>query len=117
MLSRPSTYIDKDHFFSPLRQALASAQNKAPVRQWISYISALIQKGVKQLEIKDSRILEALGTYNLDQTMTKEEVLSVFDSEKVAIREVTLPKVRRSEERRVGKECVRPCKSRWSPYN
>src|SRR3546814_14289066 len=22
----------------------------------------------------------------------------------------------RSEERRVGKECVRPCRSRWSPY-
>src|SRR3546814_12186716 len=24
--------------------------------------------------------------------------------------------VRRSEERRVGKECVSPCRSRWSPY-
>src|SRR3546814_19493014 len=23
---------------------------------------------------------------------------------------------RRSEERRVGKECVRPCRYRWSPY-
>src|SRR3546814_17398142 len=23
----------------------------------------------------------------------------------------------RSEERRVGKECVRPCRSRWSPHN
>src|SRR3546814_11715960 len=23
---------------------------------------------------------------------------------------------RRSEERRVGKECVSPCRSRWSPY-
>src|SRR3546814_11233366 len=23
----------------------------------------------------------------------------------------------RSEDRRVGKECVRPCRSRWSPYN
>src|SRR3546814_16746650 len=23
----------------------------------------------------------------------------------------------RSEERRVGKECVRKCKSRWSPYH
>src|SRR3546814_12080045 len=23
----------------------------------------------------------------------------------------------RSEERRVGKECGRPCRSRWSPYN
>src|SRR3546814_20903172 len=23
----------------------------------------------------------------------------------------------RSDERRVGKECVRPCRSRWSPYH
>src|SRR3546814_4861022 len=25
--------------------------------------------------------------------------------------------VMRSEERRVGKECVSPCRSRWSPYH
>ena len=24
---------------------------------------------------------------------------------------------KRSEERRVGKECVQPCRSRWSPYH
>src|SRR3546814_12148069 len=24
---------------------------------------------------------------------------------------------RRSEERRVGKECVSPCRTRWSPYH
>ena len=23
----------------------------------------------------------------------------------------------RSEERRIGKECVQPCRSRWSPYH
>ena len=27
------------------------------------------------------------------------------------------PAIRRSEERRVGKECVQPCRSRWSPYH
>src|SRR3546814_20352062 len=26
-------------------------------------------------------------------------------------------RVRRSEGRRVGKECVSPCRSRWSPYH
>ena len=25
--------------------------------------------------------------------------------------------VKRSEERRVGKECSEPCRSRWSPYH
>src|SRR3546814_5479374 len=29
----------------------------------------------------------------------------------------TSPRPRRSEERRVGKECVSTCRSRWSPYH
>ena len=28
-----------------------------------------------------------------------------------------LKRVTRSEERRVGKECIPPCRSRWSPYH
>ena len=31
--------------------------------------------------------------------------------------EVTDENLERSEERRVGKECVQPCRSRWSPYH
>src|SRR3546814_13672967 len=34
-----------------------------------------------------------------------EELFTVFD------------RLRRSEERRVGKECVSTCRSRWSPYH
>src|SRR3546814_11771185 len=30
---------------------------------------------------------------------------------------VSIELVKRSEERRVGKECVSPCRSRWSPYH
>src|SRR3546814_15050602 len=30
---------------------------------------------------------------------------------------VAVPKGIRSEERRVGKECVSPCRFRWSPYH
>src|SRR3546814_12225842 len=29
----------------------------------------------------------------------------------------TLPMFHRSEERRLGKECVSSCRSRWSPYH
>ena len=32
-------------------------------------------------------------------------------------KETRLPYVTRSEERRVGKECVCQCRSRWSPYH
>src|SRR3546814_13720894 len=35
----------------------------------------------------------------------------------VARREYGLVATLRSEERRVGKECVSTCRSRWSPYN
>src|SRR3546814_19635098 len=33
------------------------------------------------------------------------------------VREARLFKYGRSEERRVGKECVSTCRSRWSPYH
>src|SRR3546814_10540911 len=34
-----------------------------------------------------------------------------------AARAAAAERVRRSEERRVGKECVSTCRSRWSPYH
>src|SRR3546814_15641958 len=35
----------------------------------------------------------------------------------VAVYPRRCPSVERSEERRVGKECVSTCRSRWSPYH
>ena len=35
----------------------------------------------------------------------------------VALREHAPREVARSEERRVGKECLTQCRSRWSPYH
>ena len=43
-----------------------------------------------------------------------------FEDDLAAVRELaqTQPGHRwRSEERRVGKECCTPCRSRWSPYH
>src|SRR3546814_1328928 len=42
------------------------------------------------------------------------EVLLVIDGN---TGQNALAQVRRSEERRVGKECVSTCRSRWSPYH
>ena len=36
---------------------------------------------------------------------------------KILKRQNNLEKIERSEERRVGKECLRLCRSRWSPYH
>src|SRR3546814_13318352 len=35
----------------------------------------------------------------------------------IAMVAIAVDPLRRSEERRVGKECVSTCRSRWSPYN
>ena len=40
---------------------------------------------------------------------------SFFGVDRLWVPEITIPL--RSEERRVGKECVRLCRSRWSPYH
>src|SRR3546814_11654646 len=38
-------------------------------------------------------------------------------SDNAAVIEAVLPGLYRSEERRVGQECVSTCRSRWSPYH
>ena len=50
-------------------------------------------------------------------------LLSIFEdnnktlSDTVIADQLSLDQVYRSEERRVGKECVLSCRSRWSPYH
>src|SRR3546814_16094786 len=39
------------------------------------------------------------------------------DDARVATETVSFPGAHRSQERRVGKECVSTCSSRWSPYH
>src|SRR3546814_16307602 len=71
------------------------------------------------------------GKYGVGYTLTivrKEGVNHVADIEKVVMSYVPTAEVLsnvgaefsfrlRSEERRVGKECVSTCRSRWSPYH
>src|SRR3546814_1257688 len=40
-----------------------------------------------------------------------------METMRAEITELARRKVKRSEERRVGKECVSTCRSRWSPYH
>src|SRR3546814_1941123 len=46
--------------------------------------------------------LESIAPYPGDQPITRERIIIAR---------------KRSEERRVGKECVSTCRSRWSPYH
>src|SRR3546814_2237709 len=52
-------------------------------------------------------------------TLTADIVAAHVGNNSVAISDLSLliNNVHRSEERRVGKECVSTCRSRWSPYH
>src|SRR3546814_20354544 len=50
----------------------------------------------------------------LDGHMTAADVAAIVGARPDAI---MLPKAERSEERRVGKECVSTCRTRWSQYH
>src|SRR3546814_17990891 len=61
--------------------------------------------------VNRSQNLGVIGSY---RTYGGGDALDVFPE----CRELGLSEqMTRSEERRVGKECVRTCRSRWSPYH
>ena len=50
----------------------------------------------------------AAGVITDEELLTYRQFSSIFEGH---------PTPRRSEERRVGKECIAVCRSRWSPYH
>src|SRR3546814_15282571 len=54
-----------------------------------------------------------------DQFVSKSELHSGLDVREIICTPLAVPDkaLNRSEERRVGKECVSTCRSRWSPYH
>src|SRR3546814_7031754 len=53
------------------------------------------------------------------RTEARPRVISWVSERRMAlpVRHLSTAGSQRSEERRVGKECVRTCRSRWSPYH
>src|SRR3546814_1990505 len=50
-------------------------------------------------------------------TTAEFSVAPLLDEPQTRPTRASAAKARRSEERRVGKECVSTCRSRWSPYH
>ena len=82
-----------------------------------------IEKAILQYVLKKITefLGEAWGQYldieaSLTGLQTNPHLLQMSAQEDVVI-QVELEVVIRSEERRVGKECLRLCRSRWSPYH
>src|SRR3546814_12775601 len=83
----------------------------AMLRQYIERAERLLEerKGISD-DIRD--VFAEAKSQGFDPAIMKEMIKRrAIDRQKLAEREA------RSDERRVGKECVSTCRSRWSPYH
>src|SRR3546814_20196305 len=81
---------------------------------------------IEQFEMVDPRLVELLKIFrrhliarfdiNLAGSLV-DEIIGAVTAKDFLGRDQQIAKPVRSEARRVGKECVSTCRSRWSPYN
>src|SRR3546814_5190849 len=72
------------------------------------------------LEAEGVRVCAGVGYQRIAQTQSGVELTCEGHCDTVAAEQVLIATGRRpnrSEERRVGKECVRTCRTRWSTYH
>src|SRR3546814_14709338 len=86
------------------RVAAQHSQNYAP---WYASVPGLIV--ISPYDAADAKGL-------LKAAIRSEDPVVFLENELLYGRSFDVPEVR-SEERRVGKECVSTCRSRWSPYH
>src|SRR3546814_13284104 len=76
------------------------------------------------LEVDDHGVIVTATAKTSGQTGVEMEalvavstaLLTIYDMAKAVDKSMIISNIR-SEERRVGKECVSTCRSRWSPYH
>ena len=76
------------------------------------------------MRINDKILLENIEDYFNHKGLSphliddiKEKVITDIKNSEKKDQDYIEYKRKRSEERRVGKECSEPCRSRWSPYH
>src|SRR3546814_16134620 len=87
----------------------------------VTLVSGLAAAARRGIIIKGGIYLEGaykLKAVALDKTGTITEGKPKLEATEVLVKDVAEDQIlSRSEERRVGKECVSTCRSRWSPYS
>src|SRR5881396_1973284 len=78
-----------EHHFGVVPADISRLSGDARYVELAQKVSAIAEREVGEIESRWPKVLRRVQGYNLD----------------------------RSEERRVGKECFVPCRSRWSPYH
>src|SRR3546814_11568233 len=82
---------------------------------WSKRAASRIANAIRQAALKDGAIDSGSGV----KVFKREAFLRLpyFDHMQRFMPALMLREGYRSEERRVGKECVSTCRSRWSPYH
>ena len=71
-----------------------------------------------EMPLSQEAVSGTLITYEEDETMEQAVISGIaFNRDEAKITVAGVPDRPRSEERRVGKECLSVCRSRWSPYH
>src|SRR3546814_12105012 len=93
------------------RQDLSQAQVDALAAQ----ATAIVESNQGKVTKTETWGLKSLA-YKIDRNRKAHFVLLNIDADGTVIQELERQtRINRSEERRVGKECVSTCRSRWSP--
>lgn len=79
-------------FGSKLMAEMGKAQNKAPVKQWIPFIKGLTSKGVKGLEIEDSKVVAWLEGLPENHKLSREDIVEWLRKNTLTVKEVNLSK-------------------------
>ena len=101
--------------FSAVLMVFASCQKSPKISQANGYLSF----GEFSLEVDETVVTKAdpagdnyvINIYDADEKLVVTTTYGQVSENNM----ITLPA--RSEERRVGKECLHACRSRWSPYH
>src|SRR3546814_13097935 len=96
-----SDVCSSDLAFSKLQEELADARNLLAERKTIDRAKAILMK---------RRGIDEPAAYALLRSHAMQSNRRIVDVAEALM-------TARSEERRVGKECVSTCRSRWSPYH
>src|SRR3546814_11735443 len=87
----------------------------SPLLTWITLAAVPFYIGISVLvtPVLRQRLNEKFVRGSENQAFLVERVGGIETVKAMAVE----PQMQRSDERRVGKECVSTCRSRWSPYH
>src|SRR3546814_1325306 len=119
-----SGYVARNPLDRFYQKQIAEADSQLTITGKRSDLRVTNPYGLKKKARRTASGLTFLGITGIGKTVALDMCLGLYPpllihtsyNDKRFLR-TQIPYIKRSEERRVGKECVSTCRSRWSPYH